>query len=101
MTDNGVETEVLFQMADVSCPLMSVSAICDHGNRFIFGRAGGVVQNVATGMEVPFERCGGVYAMGLWVRRGNEEAAKASAGSATGSRAAGSGPAKASAFVRR
>ena len=54
VTDNGVETEVLLQMADVSCPLMSVSAICDHGNRVIFGRAGGMVQNVATGMEVPF-----------------------------------------------
>ena len=68
-TDNGLETEVLFQVCDVTCPLVSISAICDKGNRVIFGRGGGVVQNLSTGAEVPFERRGGVYAMGLWVRR--------------------------------
>ena len=69
VTDNGLETEVLFQLCDVSCPLVSISAVCDKGNRVIFGRAGGIIQNLDTGAEVPFERRGGVYAIGLWVRR--------------------------------
>ena len=68
VTDNGIATEVLFQMADVSCPLVSVSAICDQGNRVVFGRGGGCIQNLTTGLEVPFERRGGVYALGLWVK---------------------------------
>ena len=69
VTDNGMETEVCFQLCDVACPLVSISAVCDKGNRVTFGRAGGVIQNLATGAEVPFERRGGVYALGLWVRR--------------------------------
>ena len=73
-TDNGLDTDVLFQLADVSCPLVSVSHICDHGNRVVFGRSGGVIYNLTTGMEVPFERRGGVYILGLWVRRGSDEA---------------------------
>ena len=70
VTDGGMDTTVLFQLADVSRPLMSVSEICDHSNHVIFGRGGGVIQNLATGLEVLFERRGGVYAMGLWIRGG-------------------------------
>lgn len=68
VTDNGLDTTVLFQLADVSRPLMSVSAICDKGNRVIFGKSGGVIQNIATGQEIPFERQGGIYALGIWLR---------------------------------
>ena len=68
VTDNGLDTTVLFQLADVSRPLMSVSAICDKGNRVIFGKSGGVIQSLATGQEIPFERQGGVYALGIWIR---------------------------------
>ena len=38
-TEEGAFTEVLFQVADVSKPSVSVSAICEHGNRVIFGKA--------------------------------------------------------------
>ena len=79
VTDGGVETEVLLQLADVSCPLISISQICDHGNRVIFGRGGGVILNLDTGMEVPFERKGGVYALGLWIRRGDPQVAQEAA----------------------
>ena len=71
VTDDGTETEMLFQIADVSCPLISVSQICDHGNRVIFGRGGGVILNLLTGQEVPFQRQGGVYVLGMWMRRGD------------------------------
>ena len=82
LTDNGVATEILFQLADVECPLVSISAVCDKGNRVIVGRSGGVILNLATGAEVPFERRGGVYALGLWVRRPRAEAGAAGAGPA-------------------
>ena len=58
VTDDGVSTSVLFQLAEVTRPLMSVSAICDKGNRVIFGRGGGVIQNLTTGQEIAFERRG-------------------------------------------
>ena len=67
VTEEGEETEVLFQIADVSKPLVSVSAICERGNRVIFGRAGGVVQNLSTGKLIPFERKNGIYILSLWL----------------------------------
>ena len=87
VTDGGMDSTVLFQLAVVSRPLMSVSAICDHGSRVIFGRGGGVIQNLATGLEVPFERRGGIYAMGLWTRgSGNSESQKPASAFASGVR---------------
>ena len=65
VTDQGVETEMLFQLADVSCPFISVWQICDHGNRVMFGPGGGVILNLLSGAEIPFKREGGVYALGL------------------------------------
>ena len=72
MTENGEPTEVLFQIADVSKPLVSVSAICEKGNRVIFGRAGGVVQNVKTGHIIPFQRENGIYVLSLWLEEGDQ-----------------------------
>ena len=67
-TEDGTPTEVLFQLADVSRPLVSVSAICEMGNRVIFGRCGGVVQNLGTGVETPFHRKNGIYILSMWVK---------------------------------
>ena len=66
-TDEGMETSVLFQLCDVTRPLLSVSAICDYGNRVVFGRGGGIIYNLDTGLEIPFARQGGIYSIGLWV----------------------------------
>ena len=71
-TEQGDETEVLFQIADISKPLVSVSAICEKGNRVIFGRAGGVVQNLATGKLIPFQRENGIYVLSLWLEDTSE-----------------------------
>ena len=70
-TESGEDTTVLFQVADVSRPLISVSAICEMGNRVVFGRGGGVIQNLATGIETPFERRNGIYHLNLWVLDGD------------------------------
>ena len=72
-TENGEPTEVLFQVADVSKPLVSVSAICENGNRVIFGRSGGVVQNLRTGNQIPFRRENGIYILSMWLLDGNDE----------------------------
>ena len=73
ITEAGDETSVLFQIADVSRPLVSVSAICEMGNRVIFGRGGGVVQNLTTGRETPFYRKDGIYVLSLWLQDSQEE----------------------------
>ena len=59
-TEEGDETEVLFQIA-------SVSTICERGNRVIFGRNGGVVQNLQSGKLIPFQRRNGIYILSLWL----------------------------------
>ena len=66
-TEEGEYTEVFFQIADVSKPLVSVSAICEKGNRVIFGRNGGIVQNLRTGIETPFHRLNGIYVLDMWI----------------------------------
>ena len=66
-TEDGDPTSVLFQIADVSKPLVSVSSICEKGNRVIFGRSGAVVQNIRTGREIPFYRRNGIYVLSLWL----------------------------------
>ena len=52
-SEEGEETSVLFQIADVSKPLVSVASICEKGNRVIFGKSGGVVQHIHTGRTIP------------------------------------------------
>ena len=66
-TSEGMETEVLFQVAEISKPLISVSAICERGNRVIFGKGGGVVQHLAIGHETPFYRQNGIYILEMWL----------------------------------
>ena len=71
-TEDGDQTELLFQVADVSKPLVSVAAICEKGNRVIFGRSGGVVKNLKTGREIPLARRNGIYILSLWLQDGDE-----------------------------
>ena len=68
---NGSTGEIVYQVADVSRPLNSVSEICDSGNlghQVVFGRAGGMVLNLETGEQTHFGRDEGVYIMELWVK---------------------------------
>ena len=64
---NGTQSHALFQVADVSRPLISVAAICTTGNVVIFGVGGGVIRNLETGLETPFERKDGVYIFQMWI----------------------------------
>ena len=100
VTDNGLDTEVLLQLADKSCPLVSVSTICNFGNRVIFGRGGGVIYNLSIGMEVPFQRRGGVYALGLWVRKGDDAMVSENKKKVDDAKKAAEGMAKSAGFRR-
>ena len=72
-TEEGVDTDVTFQMADVSRPLNSVGKICDTGKRVMFGKKGGVIWDVATGRLTKFHReTDGVYELNLWMKDGSQ-----------------------------
>ena len=73
VTEEGDPTSVLFQIADVSKPLVSVAPLCERGNRVIFGKAGGVGQNLTTGNEIPFHRRNGIYILSLWLMDSEEQ----------------------------
>ena len=65
--DDGIPINAVFQVADVSRPLISVAKMCSLGNRVIFGGGGGVILNLKTGRQTPFVRKDGVYIFSLWV----------------------------------
>ena len=65
---DGKETSIKYAIADVSRALNAVTEICDHGNRVIFGRGGGVIENLQTGKQTPFKREGNIYCLDYWVK---------------------------------
>ena len=67
-TEEGDDMEILFQIADISKPLVSISSICERGSRVLFGRAGSVVINNKTGHQIPFYKENGVYVLTMWMQ---------------------------------
>ena len=67
-TNEGRDSKVLYQIAEVSRPLTSVSATCDKGNWVIYTSEGGFVHTCQTGERTYFERQGGIYELDLWIR---------------------------------
>ena len=65
--DNGSRTMATFQVADVSRPLMSVSKVCEMGNRVVFGFGGGYILNLETGATTRFETKNGIYVFKFWI----------------------------------
>ena len=65
--ENGASASCVFQVADVSRPLVGVGRICELGNRVTFGANGGIIHNLATGKETVFHRKEGVYMFQLWI----------------------------------
>ena len=64
---NGARTICAFQVAEVSRPLMSVSKLCEMGNRVLFGANGGVIMNLRSGEMTPFAKEEGVYTFDIWI----------------------------------
>ena len=67
-TNEGMDITVLYQTAEVSRPLTSVSATCDRGNWVVYTPQGGFILNCLTGERTSFERSGGIYELDLWMR---------------------------------
>ena len=65
--ENGIKCFAVFQVCDVSRPLMSVAKVCELGNRVIFGANGGLILNVATGRTTEFIKKDGVYVFAMWI----------------------------------
>ena len=67
LLEDGRESKVKYNIADVSRPLNSISEICDGGNQVIFGKGGGIIYNIESGNETYFKREGGIYVMDFYV----------------------------------
>ena len=65
--DNGARSLATFQVADVSRPLMSVSKVCEMGNRVVFGANGGYILNLETGAATQFIKKEGIYVFNMWI----------------------------------
>ena len=78
--ENGVCSEQKWQLSAVTRPLQSVGELCDAGHRVVFGRSGGVIQNVTTGEETYITREHGTYLVDLWIPPVSQAPAVAAAG---------------------
>ena len=61
VTQDGHEIAFKAQVTDVHRPLMSVSRICDKGNRVVFEDHGGYIESMTTGDKIQIHRDRNVY----------------------------------------
>ena len=66
--ENNSEATTIFQIAEVTRPLVSVARLTAMGNEVIFGVSGGVIKNLRTQEAMPFTKKDGVYVFTLWLR---------------------------------
>ena len=60
---------IVFQIADVHKPLLSVTACSDMGFDCFLGKEGGSLRDRVTGETIPLERQGSLYTLKMWVRQ--------------------------------
>ena len=61
VSSSGQEIMFKAQVTDVHRPLMSVSRICDRGNRVVFDSQGGYIKSLTTGEKIHVRRDHNVY----------------------------------------
>ena len=59
----------VFQIADITRPLMSVSKICDQGLFCFFGKEKAIIQNAEGKNVCEFQRRGGLYVATMKLER--------------------------------
>ena len=64
--------KIVFQIADVHKPLLSVTACSDMGYDCYLGKEGGNLRDRVTGEIIPLERRGSLYTLRMWVRQWSE-----------------------------
>ena len=67
VTSGGHEIAFKAQVTDVHRPLMSVSRICDKGNRVVFESHGGYIESLNTGEKIHVHRDHNVYRLQVCV----------------------------------
>ena len=65
--------KIVFQIADVHKPLLSVTACSDMGYDRYLGKEGGSLRDRVTGEIIPLERRGSLYTLRMWVRQWSDE----------------------------
>ena len=69
-TNEGYETQTVYQIAQATRPLTAVGTTCDKGNLAVYGPAGGCIYNLDTGIQTNFARRREIYELDLWMRTG-------------------------------
>ena len=61
--------KIVFQVADVHKPLLSISRCADMGFLCHLGKDGGYLEDIVTGETIPLVRRENLYVMKAWVKR--------------------------------
>ena len=61
--------KIVFQVADVHKPLLSISRCADMGFDCHLGKTGGYLEDTVTGERIPLARKDNLYTMRAWIRR--------------------------------
>ena len=62
-----------FQVADIRCPLFSLSKAADQGFRSHLDQHGGWLEDTQTREIIPIMRRGDLYVMQMWIRAAPDE----------------------------
>ena len=69
-SNEGVESQQRWQIAEITRPLCSVGEECDKGQYVMFDKFGGICLNTLTGETRTFPRSSsGAYEMDMWIPR--------------------------------
>ena len=79
-TNEGRDSKVVYQIAEVSRPLTAVSQTCDNGNWVVYIPQGGIILSCLTGGRTYFDRRGDIYELDLWVKEEDLHGGPQSAG---------------------
>ena len=64
-----VPKRIIFQIADVHKPLLSITACSDMGFDCYLGKEGGSLRDRVAGETIPLDRQGSLYTLKMWVRQ--------------------------------
>ena len=66
---SDISKRIVFQVADVHKPLLSITACADMGYDCFLGKEGGSLRDRETGEIIPLERKDTLYTMKMWIRQ--------------------------------
>ena len=66
---SDISKRIVFQVADVHKPILSITACADMGYDCFLGKEGGSLRDRETGEIIPLERKHTLYTMKMWIRQ--------------------------------